>query len=48
MANSLSGYPDAKISGYPTDSDIIKLVLLAICFKFITTSSAKYCSLSIY
>ena len=30
MVNLLSGYPDASICGYPTDSDIIKLVLLAI------------------
>ena len=44
MVNLLSGYPDASICGYPTDSDIIKLVLLAI---FISTSSAKYSSLSI-
>ena len=29
MANLLSGYPDTNIYGYPTDSDIIKLVLLA-------------------
>ena len=45
MVNLLSGYPD--ICGYPTDSDIIKLVLLAIYFMFISTSSAKYSSLSI-
>ena len=38
MVNLLSGYPDASICGYPTDSDIIKLVLLAIYFKFISTS----------
>ena len=30
MVNLLSGYPDANIYGYPTDSDIIRLVLLAI------------------
>ena len=47
MANLLSGYPDANICGYPTDGDIIKLVLLAIYFTFISTSSAKYSSLSI-
>ena len=45
--NLLSGYPDASICGYPTDSDIIMLVLLAIHFIFISTSSAKYSSLSI-
>ena len=39
MVNLLSGYPDANICRYPTDSDIIKL---AIYFKFISTSSAKY------
>ena len=44
MVNLLSGYPDASICGYPTDSDIIKLALLAI---FIYTTSAKYTSLSI-
>ena len=44
MINLLSGYPDA---GYPTDSDIIKLVLLAIYFIYLSTSSAKYSSLSI-
>ena len=42
MVNLLSGYPDANIYRYPTDSDIIKRVLLAIYFKFISTSSAKY------
>ena len=47
MVNLLSGYPDANIYGYPTDSDIIRLVLLAIYFKFINTSSAKYNGLSI-
>ena len=47
MVNLLSGYPDAIIYGYPTDSDIITLALLAIYFKFIYTSSAKYTSLSI-
>ena len=26
MVNLLSGYPDASICGYPTDSDIITLV----------------------
>ena len=40
--NLLSGYPDANISGYPMDNDIIKLVLLAIYFKLITTSLTKY------
>ena len=30
MVNLLSGYLDANICGYPTDSDIIKLALLAI------------------
>ena len=48
MVNLLSGYPDAIIYGYPKDSDIIKPALLAIYFKFISTSSAKYSSLSIY
>ena len=47
MVNLLSGYPDADICGYPTDSDIITLALLAIYFKFISTNSAKYTSLSI-
>jgi len=47
MVNLLSGYPDANI-WYPTDSDIIKLVLQAIYFKFVTASSAKYSSLSTY
>ena len=47
MANLLSGYPDSNICGYPTDSDIIKLVLLAIYFIFISTNSANYSSLSI-
>ena len=42
MVNLLSGYPDASICRYPTDSDIIKLVLLAIYFIFISTSPAKY------
>ena len=32
MVNLLSRYPDASICGYPTDNDIIKLVLLAIYF----------------
>ena len=47
IVNLLSRYPDANIYGYPTytDSDIIKLALLAIYFKFIATSSAKYSSL---
>ena len=40
-----TGYLDANICGYPTDSDIIKLVLLAIYFIFITISSTKYSSL---
>ena len=30
MVNLLLEYPDAKICGYPMDSDIIKFVLLAI------------------
>ena len=47
MVNLLSRYPDANIYGYPTDSDIIRLVLLAIYFKFNNTSSAKYNGLSI-
>ena len=47
MVNLLFGYPDANIYGYPTDSGIIKLALLAIYFKFINTSSAKYNGLSI-
>ena len=34
IVNLLSGYPDANINyGYPTDSDIIKLALLAIHFN---------------
>ena len=41
MVNLLSGYPDANIYEYPTDSDIIRLVLLAIHFKFINTSSCR-------
>ena len=40
MVNLLSGYPGANICGYPTDSDIMMLVLLAMLFKFISTSSA--------
>ena len=47
MVNLLSRYPDANICGYPTDSDIVKLALLAIYFVFTSTSSAKYSSLSI-
>ena len=47
MVNLLSKYPDANIYGYPTDSDIIRLVLVAIYFKFNNTSSAKYNGLSI-
>ena len=47
MVNLLSGYPNANICGYPTDSDIITLELLAIYFKFLSTSSAKYSNLSI-
>ena len=49
MINLLSRYPDANICGYPTDSDIITLVLLAMYFKFLSTSSAtaKFSSLSI-
>ena len=47
MVNLLSRYPDANIYGYPTDSDIIRLVLVAIYFKFNNTSSAKYNGLSI-
>ena len=47
MVNLLSGYLDANIYRYPTDSDIIRFVLLAIYFKFINTSSAKYNGLSI-
>jgi len=39
---------DAIICGYPTDNDIITLVLLVIYFKFVTTSSVKYNSLSRY
>ena len=46
MVNLLSGYPDANIYGYPMDSDIIRLVLLARYFKFKNTSSAKYSGLS--
>jgi len=33
MVNLLFGHPDANICGYPTDSDIIKLELLAIYFN---------------
>ena len=47
MVNLLSGYPYTNIYRYPTDSGIIRLVLLAIYFKFINTSSAKYNDLSI-
>ena len=47
MVNLLCGYSDANIYGYPRDSDIIRLVLLAIYFIFINTSSAKYNGLSI-
>ena len=47
IVNLLSGYPDANIYGFPKDSDIIRLVLLAMYFKFISTSSAKYNGLSI-
>ena len=46
MVNLLSGYPDTNIYGYPTDSNIIRLALLAI-YKFINTNSAKYNGLSI-
>ena len=42
MVNLLFGCPDANICGYPTDSDIIKLVLLAIYFKFTAKSLTKY------
>ena len=41
MVNLLSGYPDADICGYPTDSDIIMLALLAVYFIFISISSAS-------
>ena len=27
IVNLLSGYPDSKLYGYPTDSDIINLVI---------------------
>ena len=37
MVNLLSGYPDASICRYPPDSDIIKLVLLAIYYIFVQT-----------
>ena len=52
MVSLLSRYPDASICRYSTDSDIIKLVLLATVytinyFKFMSTNSAKYSSLSI-
>ena len=47
MVNLLSEYPYANICAYPTDSDIIKLALLAIYFIFISTSLPKYSSLSI-
>ena len=46
MVNLLSGYPDADVYRYPMDSDIIMLALLAVYFIFISTSSAKYSSLS--
>jgi len=36
------------LHGHPMNSEIIKLALLATYIKFITTSSAKYSSLSIY
>ena len=35
MVNLLSGYPDANICRYPTDSDIINLVLLAMYFNLL-------------
>ena len=35
MVNLISGYPDANICGYPTDSDIINLVLLAMYFNLL-------------
>ena len=38
MINLLSGYSDTNIYEYPTDGDIIRLVLLAIYFKFKNTS----------
>ena len=38
MVNLFSGYPDANIYGYPTDSNIIKLILQAVYLKFITTA----------
>ena len=34
LKRMVSGYPDANIYGYPADSDIIRLVLLALYFKF--------------
>ena len=39
MMNLLSGYPDAEIHRNSMDSDIIKLVLLAIYLKFINTQA---------
>ena len=32
VVNLLSGYPDASICRYPTDSDIIKLVFASYIF----------------
>ena len=48
MVNLLSGYLDADIHGYPTNGDIMKFVLLAIFFIFVSTSLTKYSSLSIH
>ena len=36
----LSGYPDSKLHGYPTDSDIIKL-----CFNIIYNHKLSYLSM---
>ena len=38
MINLLCGYPDANVCRYPTNSDIITLLLLAIYYKFVTTN----------
>ena len=42
MVNLLYGYPDANIYGCFTDSDIIKLLLLATYNLTTLTSVAKY------
>ena len=41
----LSGYPELILHGYPMDSDIIKLVLLAIYLKFIQLNKEQFMTL---